>query len=124
MCSSDLICREAGRDADSRRFRANIVVKAEATIPFIEDGWVGGQLLFGAQETGPIVSVTSRDLRCMMINLDPDTGEQDPNLMRAAVKLNENHAGVYGTVVRAGEIRVGQPVSLLAETGGGRSTIA
>ncbi|MBA2524332.1 MAG: hypothetical protein H0V18_00920 [Pyrinomonadaceae bacterium] len=33
-------------------------------------------------------------------------------VMKTVVRRNENYAGVYGTVVRAGELRVGQVVTL------------
>jgi uncharacterized protein len=108
------IGREAGQDLDTRRFRANIVIASDSTEPFLEDNWVGGRLVFG--NDGPIVSITMRDLRCVMINLDPDTAKQDPRVMKAAVRLNENNAGAYGTVARTGQISVGQSVSLLLET--------
>lgn len=107
------IGREAGHELDTRRFRANVVIESEATEPFLEDGWIGGSLMFG--EAGPIVTVTMRDPRCVMINLDPDTAQQDPRIMKAAVRLNENDAGVYGTVARTGQISVGQSVSLLTD---------
>lgn len=110
------ISREAGQELDTRRFRANIVIASDSTEPFMEDSWVGGRLVFGNSESGPIVDVTMRDLRCVMINLDPDTAKQDPGVMKAAIRLNDNNAGVYGTVARAGQISVGQPVSLIVET--------
>ena len=113
LATMDAICREAGLPLDTRRFRANIVVDATAAEPFLEDGWVGGKLVFGDQDTGPVVQVTMRDLRCMMINLDPDTAKQDHNMMKAVVRLNQNNAGAYGTVVRTGELRVGDAVALV-----------
>lgn len=91
------------------------MIASESNDPFLEDGWLGGRLVFGAPEDGPMVSLTMRDLRCVMINFDPDTAESDPNVMKSAVRLNENNAGAYGTVVRTGEIRVGQSVSLITE---------
>ena len=110
------ISREVGEDLDTRRFRANIVIASDSTEPFLEDEWVGGRLVFGSNEDGPIVSVTMPDPRCVMINLDPDTARQDPRVMKAAVRLNENNAGVYGSVARTGAISVGQSVSLIVET--------
>src|SRR6185436_9819812 len=104
--------RGAGADLDRRRFRANIVLETRETEPFLEDGWVGGTLVFGDSEPKPAVSVTAPDVRCMMINLDPDTGTQDPQVLKTVVRLNKNNAGIYGTVVQNGTIRVGQPVSL------------
>ena len=109
------IGREAGQDLDTRRFRANIVIASDSTEPFLEDGWVGGRLVFGSDE-GPMISVTMPDPRCVMINLDPDTAKQDPRVMKAAIRLNENNAGAYATVARTGQISVGQSVSLLVET--------
>lgn len=109
------IGREAGQDLDTRRFRPNIVIESGMTKPFLEDGWIGGRLVFGNDEAAPMVTVAMRDLRCVMINLDPDTAEHDPRVMKAAVRLNENNAGVYGTVARTGQISVGQPVSLLTD---------
>ena len=108
------IGREAGvGDLDRRRFRANIVLETLRPEPFTEDGWVGGVLLFG-DEPAAAVSVTKRDERCMMVNLDPETAEQDGRVMKTVVRLNANYAGVYATVVRPGTLRVGQEVHLSA----------
>jgi hypothetical protein len=112
------IGRAAGLELDRRRFRANIVVETDRTEPFHEDAWVGRMLVFGDSDPRPAVSVTMRDLRCMMINLDPETAEQDARVMKTVVRLNKNYAGVYGTVVRSGTIRVGDRVSLVSEAAG------
>ncbi|MCA9726818.1 MAG: MOSC domain-containing protein [Candidatus Eisenbacteria bacterium] len=107
------IGREAGGELDRRRFRANIVVETERADPFLEDDWVGGMLVFGEGDSGPAVAVTLRDLRCMMVNLDPDSAHQDPRVMKAVVRLNGNYAGVYGAVVRTGPVRPGDRVHLV-----------
>ncbi|HET8773561.1 MAG TPA: MOSC domain-containing protein [Thermoanaerobaculia bacterium] len=107
------ISREAGVPLDPRRFRANIVLDTVDPEPFQEDRWVGRRLVFGDSAPGPAVSVTARDVRCAMLNLDPDTGAQDARLMKTVVRLNANNAGVYGTVVQTGSVRVGQVVSLV-----------
>jgi uncharacterized protein YcbX len=110
------IGREAGLDLDRRRFRANIVVETERREPFLEDGWVGGTLVFGDGDARPAVSVTMRDERCVMLNLDPETAERDARVFKTVMRLNEGNAGVYATVVRSGSIRVGDRVSLVPET--------
>ena len=112
------IGREVGADLDRRRFRANIVLDTGEHEPFLEDEWVGGTLLFGDSEPRPAVSVTARDLRCVMVNLDPDTATQDARVMKTVVRLNKNNAGVYGTVVQTGTVRVGQPVRLVRDVRG------
>ncbi len=109
------VARESGRGVDScdlRRFRPNVVIETNSGEPFEEDKWVGRTLSFGEGNSGPAVRVTMKDERCVMVNLDPDTAERDAEVMKAVVRLNENYAGVYGTVVRTGELRVGQVVTL------------
>jgi uncharacterized protein YcbX len=109
----DAIGREAGLELDRRRMRANIVLETDETQPFLEDAWVGATLVFGDDESSPAVTITSRDERCVMVNIDPDTGDKDARVMKAVVRLNGNHAGVYGTIVRRGTISVGQTVNLV-----------
>lgn len=110
------IGREAGVALDPRRFRPNIVLETHERKPFEEDAWVGGRLVFGESEPRPAVSVTAHDVRCMMVNLDPETGAQDPRVMKTVVRLNKNNAGVYGTVVQTGTLHVGQTVSLVLDS--------
>ena len=109
----DAIGRSAGMELDRRRFRANIVLKTIGPKPFLEDEWIGGTLLFGDRDPKPAVTVTARDIRCVMINLDPETGVNDPRVMKTVVELNQNNAGVYGTVVQTGVIQVGQSVHFI-----------
>jgi uncharacterized protein YcbX len=115
LATISAIGREVGADLDTRRFRANIVIASDSTEAFLEDSWIGGRLIFGDNKAGPIVSLTMRDLRCVMINLDPDTAKADQRIMKAAIRLNENNAGAYGTVARTGRISVGQSVSLIID---------
>jgi uncharacterized protein YcbX len=109
------IARESGRGVDAcdlRRFRPNVVIETNSTEPFEENSWVGRTLTFGEGNNAAVVGVTMKDERCVMVNLDPDTAEKDSEVMKTVVRLNENYAGVYGAVVRAGELRVGQVVTL------------
>jgi hypothetical protein len=53
-----------------------------------------------------------RDLRCAMVNIDPDGGGLAPEMMKACVRANDNHAGIYGTVTRIGRLAVGQNIVL------------
>ena len=104
--------RLAETPADARRFRPNVLVRSARDVPFEEDDWVGGVLTFGGSDEAPAVAVTMRDPRCAMVNLDPDGGESTPAVMKACVRANDNHAGIYCTVTRAGRLAVGQAVFL------------
>lgn len=105
------ICQDAGLHVDTRRFRANIVLETNDPAEFREDAWIGGTLSFGGSTPEAEVAITAGDVRCMMINLDPDNARQDARVLKAAVRLNKTIAGVYGVVVRTGTVRVGQEVS-------------
>jgi uncharacterized protein len=106
------IGRLAGRSLDVRRFRPNIVVRMLRPAAFEEDKWVGGVLTFGEGDGAPAVAVTMRDERCSMVNLDPDSASPAPEVMKAIVRANQNYAGVYGAVTRAGRVSVGQRMFL------------
>jgi len=108
------IAREVGHDLDVRRFRPNVLIDTTGGQPFEEDHWVGKILEFGSEGMGPAISVTMQDKRCVMINLDPDTAEANAEVMKTVIRMNDNYAGVYGTVVKTGELRVGQVVRLRA----------
>src|SRR5579872_945821 len=104
--------RLAGRGLDIRRFRPNVVVRLLRPVPFQEDKWLGGALSFGEGDDGPAIAVTMRDLRCSMVNLDPDSASAAPEVMKAIVRANENNAGIYGAVTRTGRLAVGQSIFL------------
>ena len=106
------ISRLAGRTADERRFRPNVVVRLRRPVPFQEDAWVGGVLSFGDKPDCPAIIVTMRDERCSMINLDPDSASAAPEMMKAVVRANQNTAGIYGAVTRIGRLAVGQSIFL------------
>jgi uncharacterized protein YcbX len=93
-----------------RRFRPNILVGLLRADAFQEDEWVGGALSFGEGDNAPAIAVTMRDVRCSMVNLDPDSASSAPEMMKAVVRVHENTAGVYGTVTRVGRVVVGQRI--------------
>lgn len=98
---------------DIRRFRPNLLIETGDGKPFEEDNWVEKTFSFGDEAEGPAVNITLRDKRCMMINLDPDTAQQNVGIMKSVMQLNDNYAGVYGTVIRSGNLTVGQKVYVI-----------
>ena len=97
---------------DARRFRPNIVIDGAAA-PFSEKEWIGRTLRIGEESRGVTLSIYINDVRCAMVNLDPDTAVSDPRVLKATVKANDNCAGVYCSVLRAGTIEVGDVVTLI-----------
>jgi uncharacterized protein YcbX len=106
------ISRLAGQSPDVRRFRPNVLARLLQPAPFQEDDWVGGVLSFGEGDDAPAINVTMRDIRCAMLNLDPDSASSAPEMMKTVVRLHQNTAGIYGTVTRIGRLAVGQTIFL------------
>lgn len=111
------ISRLAGQTPEVRRFRPNIMIRLFRASPFQEDQWQGRVLEFGQPGEGPAICLTMRDVRCSMVNFDPDTAEGAPEVLQTIVRVNQNNAGVYGTVVRAGRLAVGQAIHLVEGLG-------
>ena len=110
------IGRLAGRGGDVRRFRPNVLVRLLRPSPFQEDEWVGGVLSFGKRDDddAPAIAVTMRDIRCSMVNFDPDSASPAPEVLKAVVRAHQNTAGIYGAVTRTGRLAVGQTIFLRA----------
>jgi len=95
---------------DKRRFRANVYLDLISSEGFAEDEFVGRSVRIGSKVG---ISVLERDPRCMMITLDPDTGEKAPVLLKKVAQAHSGMAGVYGAVLVEGVLRKGDPVVLL-----------
>lgn len=108
------IGRLAGRSPDVRRFRPNVLVRLLRPVAFQEDAWVGGVLSFGEGDDAPAVTATMRDIRCSMVNFEPDSSSAAPEMHKAVVRAHQNTAGIYGTVTRTGRLAVGQRILIHA----------
>lgn len=112
LATTHKIADASGIPHDIRRFRPNIVIAPHHSEAFAEDQWVGKSIIFGDNDDRPALQITNRDIRCVMVNLHPETAQSNPALMKTIVKLNQNYAGVYATVIQIGALAVGQPVYL------------
>lgn len=104
------IGRLAAQPPDVRRFRPNILISTLRSVPFEEDEWVGGVLSFGDRRDGAAIGITNRDVRCSMVNLDPDSARPAADVLKAIVRVRDTKAGIYGTVIRRGRLEAGQPI--------------
>jgi hypothetical protein len=73
---------------------------------------LGSVLSFGEKDDAPAITVTMRDVRCSMVNLDPDSAAAAPEVLKTIVRANQNNAGIYGAVTRVGRLSVGQSIFL------------
>jgi uncharacterized protein len=104
-----MLSKDLGEIADSRRFRANLVIETEAT-GYLEDEWVDQLIQVGESVTLKIVAPLQR---CIMVNNPQEELKQDARILKT---LATNHAamfGVWAKVERCGEIRVGDEAMLL-----------
>jgi len=103
------ITEESGTPVDPGRFRPNLLIALEGGQPFDELNWVGHTVRIG--DTARI-AVTEVDYRCVMITLDPGTSQPSPAILKCVVKEHGRRAGVYASVLTAGEIRAGHAVTI------------
>jgi len=87
--SARQLADETGTPIDKRRFRANVYVDLASAEGFAENEFVGRSLRIGSKV---VVSVLERDARCMMITLDPDTGEKEPAILKKVAQAHDGMA--------------------------------
>ena len=95
---------------DKRRFRANVYVTLASDQGFGENELVGRSLKIGPKV---VVNILERDARCVLITLDPDTGEQTTAILKKVAQAHEGTAGIYGAVIIEGMLHKGDSVELL-----------
>ena len=108
--SARRLAEETGIPMDKRRFRANVYVDLASAEGFAENKFVGQSLRIGPKV---VVTILERDPRCMMITLDPDTGEKTPAILKKVAQAHDGMAGVYGAVMVEGMLHKGDSVELL-----------
>jgi hypothetical protein len=91
---------------DRRRFRPNILL---AGVPGLaEREWEGGQLQIGEA----IIGVVSLRQRCIMTTFDPDTAEQNADVLLRIHRELGGSLALDCEVIRPGTVRVGDEVTL------------
>lgn len=90
-----------------QRFRPNILIEtANDNSDFEEFGWLGGELSIG----DAVIRCETRTVRCSMPSQSQLNLKKDAKVMRTVNKHVERHMGINATVVRVGNINVGDKV--------------
>ncbi len=110
--SVSALSAESGVIVDYRQFRANIYIEPASGNAFDEENWIDCLFQIGSQV---LTGVTQRDTRCMMINLNLETLQQDPRVLKTVAQSHQRQAGLYANVVRPGLIRVGDTIRRLPQ---------
>jgi len=103
------IAEDTGTQENPWRFRPNLLLDLQGGEAFDELKWVGRILRIGAKAR---IAITEVDERCVMITLDPATGEPSPSILKCVVQQHGKCAGVYATVLTPGEVHVGDSMAL------------
>jgi uncharacterized protein YcbX len=93
---------------DARRFRLNIMLATDTA--FIENQWCGAKLHIG----DAVIEIIDHVGRCAAINVDPATATRETDylaIMRHS--FGHSHLGVFGRVIKKGEICTGDSVSVI-----------
>jgi MOSC domain-containing protein len=101
---------------DRRRFRPNILL---GDVPGLaERDWEGGELHIGEA----VIGIVSLRQRCIMTTFDPDTAEQDVDVLLRIHRELGGSLALNCEVLRPGKIRIGDAVKVLpAQSGPGSS---
>jgi hypothetical protein len=103
------IGRAVGLTLDKRRFRENLYVELDSSESFAEDAFVGRRLRIGSKLT---IHILERDIRCRMISIDPESLDENPEILRHVAKNHDGRAGVYAAVLVEGLVRPGDDIVL------------
>ena len=106
--SIDQLGESVGRPLEVSRFRPNILMKGLDGVAFVEDSFVGATLRIGGMRMR--MRIDKRDGRCVVITIDPETGEKHHEVLRAVAAEREGCLGGYGSVVEPGRIAVGDAI--------------
>ena len=101
---------EVGTEVDKLSFRANLYLDLGESPGFAENEFVGRKLRIGDRAE---IYVSERDPRCVMITIDPETGDRNPTVLQKVTKAHGGTAGVYGAVLNPGRIRPGDAITLV-----------
>jgi uncharacterized protein YcbX len=102
-----------GTPVSPLRFRQNIIIEPFDDQPFVEERWLDSSLVFGSVPDGLRLRLNRRIQRCVMINIDPETSEKEPTMLKTVAQTRQSCAGVYGSTERPGMIHVGDVVKLV-----------
>jgi len=108
--SAQQLADETGVPIDKRRFRANVYVDLASENGFAEDKLVGRSVRVGPKT---VITILKRDSRCVIITLDPETGEQTPVILKKVAQAHDGMAGVYGAVLVEGMIHKGDQLEVI-----------
>ncbi|MDC3418366.1 MOSC domain-containing protein [Aquibacillus salsiterrae] len=97
-------------EVDARRFRPNLMISLIEKKPFIEDEWIGRRIKIGSEVEMEFVGHCKR---CMIITVNPDNAERDSSLHKTVIKENNNNFGIYASVIKTGDIHVGDEIQFL-----------
>lgn len=99
-----------GSRFDVRRFRPNILIEpADGLDGFVENAWLGRTVQIGAVR----LRIDGPCPRCVMTTLPQTDLPKDPAVLRTIVQQNQGNAGVYASILQAGQVAVGDAVRLI-----------
>ena len=95
---------------DVRRFRPNFLIQtADGLEGAVECNWVGKTLRFGTVELKGEIPCA----RCGMTMHAQDGLPKDPSVLRSIVKDADQNLGLYASVWKPGEVRVGDSIEVI-----------
>ncbi len=108
LASNQAVGAALGADLSPLRWRGNLWF--DGLKPWEEFDWVGERIRVGKAE----FDIKERIVRCMATTANPATGKRDADTL-GALQDNWGHKqfGVYGVVVKSGQVNLGDEIEVL-----------
>jgi uncharacterized protein YcbX len=101
--------KNPGAKFDVRRFRPNLLIETIGGINGLAEAeWSGRTICIGKAR----IKLEMPTVRCVMTTLPTDELPKDPSVLRTIVHDANQNVGSYSTISQAGEISLGDEVSL------------
>jgi uncharacterized protein YcbX len=96
-----------GQPLQPERWRGNIWL--EGATAWAEFDWIGRELKLGSVQ----MRVEERITRCLATTVNTDTGLRDVDTLKALNTLGHQDFGIYVTVIKGGEVALGDRLELI-----------
>jgi uncharacterized protein YcbX len=99
----------SGLPVDERRFRANLIIDTGTEPDFVEDHWIGAELVIGDEVR---VQLGQGMPRCVMVDQPQRGVAAEPKTLKLLGTHRDTTFGLQAHTIRTGVIRIGDSVVL------------
>jgi uncharacterized protein YcbX len=108
VSSVNVLVQGLHNTVEVERFRPNIVIGPLTLPPYHEEAHLNRSIALGDLQNSARLRIVRRNVRCSLVNLDPQTATPNPRILETVIATRGNLLGVYGVPEQIGFIQLGQ----------------